>query len=228
MPEKLLIVEDEERIARVLQLELEYAGFEVGRASDGHQGLASALSGDWDLILLDVMLPGMSGFEILQRMRQENIQTPVILLTARDTVKEKVSGFEFGANDYITKPFAIEELMARIKNLLRIFKTQSEDPAIRVDDLIIDEKTRLVQRGGKTVELTPKEFDLLLYLAKHKNEVLSREQILSDVWGYDFAGDTNIIDVYIRYLRQKIDTGFGKKLIRTSRGVGYALREPTA
>jgi len=230
--ERLLVIEDETSIARILQLELEHEGYSVGRAEDGRKGLEMALSGEWDLVLLDVMLPGLNGIEVLRRIRSSGSQIPVVLLTARDTVPDKVSGFETGANDYITKPFAMEELLARVRNLLRIFqqkKTEGEKgDVLKVADLTIELRTRKVYRKEIAVELTPREFDLLVYLAEHKNEEKTREQILSDVWGYDFVGETNLVDVYIRYLRQKIDRGFRTKLIHTIRGVGYMLKEPDA
>ena len=232
MNERLLVIEDETSIARILQLELEHEGYSVGRAEDGRKGLEMALSGEWDLVLLDVMLPGLNGIEVLRRIRSSGSQIPVVLLTARDTVPDKVSGFETGANDYITKPFAMEELLARVRNLLRIFqqkKTEGEKgDVLKVADLTIELRTRKVYRKEIAVELTPREFDLLVYLAEHKNEEKTREQILSDVWGYDFVGETNLVDVYIRYLRQKIDRGFRTKLIHTIRGVGYMLKEPDA
>jgi DNA-binding response OmpR family regulator len=228
--ERLLVIEDETSIARILQLELEHEGYTVGRAEDGRKGLEMALSGEWDLVLLDVMLPGLNGIEVLRRIRSSGSQIPVVLLTARDTVPDKVSGFETGANDYVTKPFAMEELLARIRNLLRIFQQKKAEgekgDVLKVADLTIELRTRKVYRKEIAVELTPREFDLLVYLAEHKNEEKTREQILSDVWGYDFVGETNLVDVYIRYLRQKIDRGFRTKLIHTIRGVGYMLKEP--
>ncbi|MFD2612194.1 response regulator transcription factor [Paenibacillus gansuensis] len=223
----ILIIEDEEKIARILQLELEHEGYTVQVAQDGRTGLEKAVQGDWDLILLDVMLPELNGIEVLRRFRQSNTSVPVLMVTARDTIPEKVSGFEHGANDYVTKPFAIEELLARIRNLLRL--VQQQEPVshvIEVDDLSIDTRTRSVIRENRNIELTPKEFDLLAYLAERKNQVVSREEIISEVWGYDFVGDTNVIDVYIRYLRQKVDKGFPVKLIHTSRGIGYLIKEP--
>jgi Response regulators consisting of a CheY-like receiver domain and a winged-helix DNA-binding domain len=230
--ERLLVIEDETSIARILQLELEHEGYSVGRAEDGRKGLEMALSGEWDLVLLDVMLPGLNGIEVLRRIRSSGSQIPVVLLTARDTVPDKVSGFETGANDYITKPFAMEELLARVRNLLRIFQQKQAEgekgDVLKAADLTIELRTRKVFRKEIAVELTPREFDLLVYLAEHKNEEKTREQILSDVWGYDFVGETNLVDVYIRYLRQKIDRGFRTKLIHTIRGVGYMLKEPEA
>ncbi|MBP1992381.1 response regulator transcription factor [Paenibacillus eucommiae] len=228
---RILLIEDEERIARVLQLELEHDGYEVVIAGGGRSGLELALSNpdpEWDLIVLDIMLPELSGLEVLRRIRQTDTIIPIILLTARDTVPDRVSGLDQGANDYITKPFAIEELLARIRNLLRqkdkLVKPQTSH-VIEIDDLRMDLKSREVRREEKMIELTPTEFDLLLFLIRHKDEVMSREQIISEVWGYNFMGDTNVVDVYIRYLRQKIDKGFSSKLIHTIRGVGYMVRE---
>ncbi|MDF2961351.1 MAG: arlR [Paenibacillus sp.] len=234
MKENILVVEDEDKIARVLQLELEHEGYAPQLAKDGRQGLDMALSRDWDLILLDIMLPELNGLEVLRRLRQNGCQTPVILLTARDTVPDRVSGLDQGANDYVSKPFAIEELLARIRNLLRMAANQQQaeagpsprpDDEIRIDALIMNIRTRQVTRCERPIELTPKEFDLLRYLADHRGEVLSRERILSEVWGYDFIGDTNVVDVYIRYLRQKVDQGFPCKLIHTLRGVGYLVKD---
>ncbi|GGF89908.1 response regulator transcription factor [Paenibacillus abyssi] len=228
--ERLLVIEDEDSIARILQLELEHEGYTVGRAENGRLGLEMAMSGEWDLLLLDVMLPELNGIEVLRRLRNAGNPIPIILLTARDTVPDKVSGFEHGANDYITKPFAMEELLARVRNLLRIFQQQSRETegadVMKVADLTIELRTRKVSRKEVAIELTPREFELLVYLAENKNQEKSREEILSEVWGYDFIGETNLVDVYIRYLRQKIDKGFRYKLIHTVRGVGYMLKEP--
>lgn len=228
--ESILIIEDEDAIARILQLELEHEGYIVGRAADGRNGLEMAISGEWNLLLLDVMLPELNGIEVLRRLRQHDEATPVILLTARDAVPDKVSGFEHGANDYITKPFAMEELLARVRNLLRIFKAsrEGEGDEIKIGDLTIELLTRKVYRKDHSIELTPREFELLLYLAKNKNNEKTRDEILSDVWGYEYIGDTNVVDVYIRYLRQKMDKGYRHKLLHTVRGVGYMVKEPDA
>ncbi len=225
---EILLIEDEKKIARVLMLELTHEGYRVRLAENGKEGLELALSESWDLILLNIMLPEISGMEVLRKVRQANITTPVIILTARDTVPDKVSGLDQGANDYVTKPFAIEELLARIRNLLRMAggSTDSEDRVIHAADLRIDMNTRTVVRDEQQIELTPKEFDLLQYLARNQGRVLTREQIISEVWGYDFVGDTNVVDVYIRYLRKKIDEPFEPKLIQTIRGIGYMLKEP--
>lgn len=201
----ILIVEDEEKIARVLQLELEYEGYSVTIKQNGTEGLDAAAEGGYSLVLLDVMLPGLSGLEVLRRLRKTDSQTPVILLTARDSIPDKVTGLDIGANDYVTKPFEIEELLARIRAALRQNGTKTEDIGtfLTYDDLRVNEKTREVRRGDKEVELTPREFDLLVYMLKHPQQVLTREQILSSVWGFDYIGDTNVVDVYIRYIRKK-------------------------
>jgi DNA-binding response OmpR family regulator len=229
--ENILIIEDEDGIARILQLELEHEGYGVGRAADGRTGLEMAQTGDWHLVLLDVMLPELNGVEVLRRLRQGGSTVPIILLTARDTVPDKVSGFEHGANDYVTKPFAMEELLARVRNVLRMFKASREgesEDVLKIGDLTIELITRKVFRKDHSIDLTPREFELLLYLARHKNAEKTREEILSDVWGYEYIGDTNVVDVYIRYLRQKMDKRYRHKLLHTVRGVGYMLKEPDA
>ncbi|MBP1932869.1 response regulator transcription factor [Ammoniphilus resinae] len=224
---KIFIIEDEGKIARVLALELQYEGYETMVEGDGKKGLEIGIQEEWDLMILDVMLPSMSGLEVLRKIRGAGIHKPIILLTARDSIPDKVSGLDFGANDYMTKPFAIEELLARIRSLLRYSSQieQKEADTVSFQDLYIDTKTRNVKRGDSEIDLTPREFDLLLYLTKNAGEVLSREKLLAEVWGYDFMGDTNIVDVYIRYLRQKIDKGFSPKLIHTKRGIGYVLKD---
>lgn len=226
--ESILVVEDEEKIARLLEIELEYEGYMVTKAMDGLDALALYRSKTWDLILLDVMLPGLSGIELLRRIRSHDLHTPVLLLTAKSSVEDKVSGLDLGANDYITKPFQIEELLARVRAALRFKgKEQIEEDTdwLTIADLKLNEKTREVVRGEETVELTPREFDLLVYLMHNKRQVLNRDQIIEAVWGYDFLGDTNVVDVYIRYIRKKIDTANKPTLIHTIRGVGYVLRE---
>lgn len=224
----ILVVEDEEKILRLLELELEYEGYEVGKAEDGLQAFELFQNRKWDLILLDIMLPGISGIELLRRIRAHDPFTPVILLTAKSSVEDKVSGLDLGANDYITKPFQIEELLARIRAALRVKPLEmaaNENNAWQIADLFVNEQTREVKRGEEQIELTPREFDLLIYLLKNKRLVLTREQIIEAVWGYDYVGDTNVVDVYIRYLRKKIDQKADKPLIHTVRGVGYVLRE---
>ncbi|MBN3527685.1 response regulator transcription factor [Paenibacillus apiarius] len=226
----ILIIEDEVKIARVIKLELEYEGYTVDIEHSGTEGLRKYNEGQWDLVLLDVMLPGLNGLEVLRRIRAAEALTPIILLTARDSVPDKVSGLDMGANDYITKPFQIEELLARIRACLRIRQQLQKDGGqqeglLEVADLALNEKARTVTRQHAPIELTAREFDLLLFLMKHANQVLNREQIVSHVWGYDFVGDTNVVDVYIRYLRKKIDYEYSPPLIHTVRGVGYVLKE---
>ena len=224
MAEKILLVEDEEKLARMVELELRYEGYEVDKAFDGRSGLDRALSGGYDLILLDIMLPALSGMEVLRRLRRES-QTPVIMLTARDTVVDKVAGLDSGADDYITKPFAIEELLARIRAALRKRPAAQELPRLTCGPLVMDVERHEVTVKGAEVELTRREFDLLRCLLEHKEKVLTREALLDNVWGFDFAGETNAVDGYIRFLRSKIDEKFGVKIIHTVRGVGYVIRE---
>ena len=225
MAERILLVEDEEKLARMVELELRYEGYEVEKAFDGRTGLERALTGEFDLILLDIMLPALSGMEVLRRLRKER-QTPVILLTARDAVVDKVSGLDAGADDYVTKPFAIEELLARIRAALRKRPAApAEAPKLTCGALVMDVERHEVSVSGTPVELTRREFDLLRYLLENKEKVISRESLLDNVWGFDFAGETNAVDVYIRFLRSKLDERFGVKLIHTVRGVGYAIRE---
>ncbi|MBN6885274.1 two-component system, OmpR family, response regulator ArlR [Cytobacillus horneckiae] len=225
----ILVIEDEEKIARLLELELEYEGYEVTKVLDGLEGFQAYKKSSWDLILLDIMLPGISGIELLRRIRANDKSTPVILLTAKSSVEDKVSGLDLGANDYITKPFQIEELLARVRVALR-FKAAEEieddGDLLILSDLKINEKTREVFRGELSIDLTPREFDLLVYLMVNKRQVLNREQIVESVWGYDFIGDTNVVDVYIRYIRKKVDGPDHPVLIHTVRGVGYVIREP--
>ena len=228
MVKKILIVEDEARIARVISLELKHEGYAVEIASNGKDAINLALAEDWDLVLLDVMLPEMSGFEVLRRLRMQDEQTPVILLTARNSVFDKVNGLDHGANDYITKPFEMEELLARIRSAIRVATTaqgkKSANAMKVVDDLEVDEGARVVKRDGITIELTRREFDLLVFLMDHSNQVLTREQLLNEVWGFDYAGETNVVDVYIGYLRKKIDHDFSHPLIHTVRGVGFMIK----
>ena len=226
MAEKILLVEDEEKLARMVEMELRYEGYEVTKAFDGRSGLEEALSGKYDLVLLDIMLPQLSGMEVLRRLRRESAM-PVIMLTARDTVVDKVSGLDMGADDYISKPFAIEELLARIRAALRKRGSgeRPEEPLLSAGPLTMDVERHTVAVSGTPVELTRREFDLLHHLLENKGRVLSREALLDSVWGFDFVGETNSVDVYIRFLRSKIDEAFDIKLIHTVRGVGYVIRE---
>ena len=223
MSERILLVEDEEKLARMVEMELKYEGYAVEKAFDGRAGLELAQSGAFDLVLLDIMLPKLSGMEVLRRLRKES-QVPVIMLTARDSVVDKVSGLDSGADDYITKPFAIEELLARIRAALRT-KSGRDSQMLAVGPLAMEVESRRVTVRGQEVELTKKEFDLLRHLLENKGRVLTREALLDSVWGFDFVGETNSVDVYIRFLRSKIDEAFGIKLIHTVRGVGYVIKE---
>ena len=222
--DRILIVEDEESIARFVELELLHEGYAVDKAADGRTGLELALTGQFDLVLLDIMLPGLSGMEVIRRIRRES-QVPVIMLTARDTVMDKVSGLDMGADDYITKPFAIEELLARIRTALRK-RPKAEPPrqVLTCGPLTMDVARHTVHCKDQPVELTSREFEVLQLLLENQQIVLSRETFLNRVWGYDYLGETNVVDVYIRYLRGKLDDAFGVELIRTVRGVGYVLR----
>ncbi len=226
MGERILLVEDEEKLARMVELELTYEGYGVEKAPDGRAGLELALSGQFDLVLLDIMLPRMSGMEVLRRLRKES-QVPVIMLTARDSVVDKVSGLDSGADDYVTKPFAIEELLARIRAALRKKGGAQvpQTPLLSAGEVILDVERHQVSVRGQPVELTKKEFDLLRCLLENKGRVLTREALLDAVWGFDFVGETNSVDVYIRFLRSKLDDAFGIKLIHTVRGVGYVIKE---
>lgn len=220
---RILIVEDEPKISRFIELELTHEGYTVQTAFDGVAGLDAALSGNFDLILLDLMLPGMSGIEVCRRVRRQS-DIPIIILTAKDDVSDKVSGLDTGADDYITKPFAIEELLARIRAVLKRRGPISAQDTIKIGPLEIHTAARQVSCAGEPIELTKKEYDLLECLARHENTVLTRNQLLDMVWGYEYLGDTNVVDVYVRYLRSKIDQKYNIKMICTVRGVGYSLR----
>jgi len=222
--EKILIIEDEIKIARFLELELTHEGYGVELAHDGRQGLERATGSTFDLIILDVMLPALNGMEVLRRLRQ-SAQTPVIMLTAKNDVTDIVMGLDLGADDYMVKPFAIEELLARIRTALKRRRIQAvSSELIIIGALKIDLDQHTVSHNDEVVELTKKEFDLLRYLAENRNIVLSREKIMENVWGYNYYGDTNVVDVYIRYLRSKLDDRGSGKLIHTVRGVGYVLK----
>lgn len=226
MTNRILIIEDEESIARVLQLELQFEGYEAETAHTGTAGLLKYREQKWDLVLLDIMLPEMSGLDVLKRIRATESYTPVILLTAKGEVEDKVKGLDLGANDYITKPFEIEELLARIRAALRFsHRSVEQESKTAYGQLSINEQSREVLYFGEHVYLTPREYELLLYLLKHPKQVLTREQILEAVWGYDYYGDTNVVDVYIRYVRQKLEAADKTPIIHTVRGVGYVLKE---
>jgi DNA-binding response OmpR family regulator len=224
MSAHILVVEDETKLAQFIQLELTQEGYQVTVAHDGIAGLTAAREHQLDLILLDWMLPGLSGLEVCHRLRTTGDKVPIILLTAKDDIRDRVAGLDAGADDYVVKPFSIEELLARVRAQLR--RTNEDDPdTLQFADLTLNQKTREVFRNQRSIELTAKEFDLLAYLIRHPRQVLTRDRILEEVWGYDFMGDSNIIEVYIRYLRLKLEELQEKRLIQTIRGVGYVLRE---
>lgn len=225
----ILIIEDEVEIIRFLMLELQHEGYCVSSCMDGRAGLEKALSGDFDLVLLDVMLPELNGMEVLRRLRKEST-VPVILVTARDAVMEKVNGLDMGANDYITKPFHIEELLARIRMVLRTAEPSSPsspEGTLSIGDLVLTVSSRQVTRAGEIIELTKTQYDLLEYLLRNRDIVLTRDQILSHVWGYEYSGNSNVVDVYVRYLRNRIHDSDESKIIETVRGIGYVLRDKT-
>lgn len=223
---KILIVEDESKIARFVELELKYEGYEVDIASDGRTGLEKALQKDVSLVLLDIMLPGISGIEVCRRIRMES-DVPVIMLTAKDDVTDKVAGLDTGADDYMTKPFAIEELLARIRVALNRHskQLQPKQDILKIGKLKLNLSSHSAFYGEEELVLTKKEYELLEYLMRNKNIAITREQLLNNVWDYEYLGDTNVVDVYIRYLRQKIDDKYGERLINTVRGVGYIIKD---
>lgn len=221
----VLVVEDERRLAQLVRRVLEEEGHTVDVAHDGEEGLQMALEGTHDVIVLDIMLPLVDGIEVCKSVRRNRIDTPVLLLTALDGVEDRVKGLDAGADDYLPKPFAFQELMARLRALSRR-RVQPRDPQeITVNDLTLDLRRRRANRDGRQIELSPKEFSLLEFLMRNQGRVVTRTQILDHLWGYDFATDSNLVDVYVAYLRRKVDKGNNSKLIRTVRGVGYALGE---
>lgn len=227
MATTLLLVEDEEGLVDYLRTELQFEDYTVYVANDGKTALSTFenLRGQLDVILLDWMLPKLDGLEVLRRIRKSS-DIPVVMMTARDYVGDKVAGLDTGADDYITKPFEIEELLARLRVILRHKKTEtrpSQESSYQIDDLILNTKLRQVTRNNQIIQLTQREYELLLTLIQHSGETMSRDDLLNTVWGIDFEGQPNVVDVYIRYLRNKIDRDFGAKLIHTVRGVGYVL-----
>ncbi|WP_099974981.1 MULTISPECIES: response regulator transcription factor [Lactobacillaceae] len=226
---KILIIEDEENMAKFVQLELEHEGYEIQVEHDGRLGLEAALNDDWDLILLDLMLPELNGMEVCRRIRQEK-NTPIIMMTARDSVIDRVSGLDHGADDYIVKPFAIEELLARIRSLLRridldIDITRNNDQILKFKNLVVDKTTQTLKRNGEVIDLTKREYDLLTTLMENVGSVLSRDDLLEHVWGSGSSTETNVVDVYIKYLRNKIDRNGSPSYIATVRGKGYEMRQ---
>ena len=223
MEDKILIIEDDEKISRLIEMELKFEGYETEKAYDGRDGLEKALKKDCVLVLLDLMLPKMNGIEVCKRIREVS-QVPIIILTAKDEVTDKVIGLDYGADDYMTKPFSNEELIARIKALLRRVNHVSKPDVFVYEDLKIDYKTYEVYRGDKLISLSKKEFELLDYLVLNKGIVLSRNKILEEVWGYDYVGNDNILDLYIKYVRDKIYKNYDRKFIQTIRGVGFIFK----
>lgn len=220
----ILIVEDEENMVSFIQMELKYEGYEVEVANDGRSAVTLALEKNFDLILLDLMLPGINGLEVCRRIRKEK-DTPIIMLTARDSVMDKVTGLQTGADDYVSKPFAIEELLARMEVIFRRSDKASKKEKLKFKDIELDIEGRIVKKDGDIIELTNTEFQLLLTFMKNKNRVLTREILLDNVWGYNSEAETNIVDVYVRYIRNKLDKSEKEKYIQTVRGFGYVMRD---
>lgn len=223
---RILIVEDEKNLNRILTKKLTQEGYSVDSCFDGEEGLAFLESTEYDVVLLDIMLPVMDGMTVLKTARQKGIHCPIMMLTAKDAVSDKVAGLDHGADDYLTKPFALDELMARIRVLTRKSSASpGKTSRLGIADLEMDISSRTVTRGGQEISLSAKEFSILEYMILNRDVVLSREKIESHIWNYDYEGSSNMVDVYIRYLRKKIDEGHDKKLIHTVRGVGYVLKE---
>ncbi|KAM3098215.1 response regulator transcription factor [Phormidesmis sp. 146-12] len=221
----ILLVEDEVALAQFIALELDSEGYQVSVAHDGMTGLTIARQSSPDLAILDWMLPGLSGLELCRRLRTTGSKIPIILLTAKDEVEDRVLGLDAGADDYVTKPFSVEELLARVRAHLR--RTQeANEQVLQFADLRLDLLTHQVFRGDRLINLTVREFDLLVYLMRSPQQVFTKEQILENVWGYDFVGDSNVIEVYVRYLRLKLEQHSGTRVIHTIRGIGYVVREP--
>jgi two-component system response regulator MprA len=223
----VLIVDDDPKLQRMLQRTLAYEGFQVRSAANGYEALSELQAHRPDVMVLDWLMPGMDGIGVLERMRASGDKTLVLMLTARDAVENRVEGLESGADDYLVKPFAPAELLARVHALLRRPAVVARDQPLAYADLSLDPVTRETRRGERCFELTAKQYDLMYYLARHPRQVLTRDQILQEVWGYDFGGDDNILEVYIGYLRKKTEAGGEPRLIQTVRGVGYVLREET-
>jgi len=219
----VLVVEDERRLARVIRRVLEEEGHTVDLAYDGEEGLAMGMEGSHDVVVLDILLPGLDGIEVCQSLRKNRVDTPVILLTALDDVRDRVRGLDAGADDYLTKPFAFQELLARLRALGRRRVQAREPERFQSGDLVLDLNRRRAERAGRVIELSPKEFALLEFLMRNEGRVVTRTQILDHLWGYDHTPESNLVDVYVSYLRHKIDRNHDQKLIRTVRGVGYAL-----
>lgn len=220
----ILVVEDEERLANLIKRALEKERHVVEVASNGEDGFDLAASGTFDAVILDVMLPKKNGLDVCRNLRQMEVSTPILMLTAKDSVSDRVAGLDCGADDYLTKPFAIEELLARLRALFRRQPQFQEVDKLEVADLVLDTVRGEVYRAGKPIDLTPKEFALLEYLMRHPNQVLSRERIIENVWGYDSDASLNVVDIYVHFLRRKVDKGFPTQLIRSVRGMGYKIQ----
>lgn len=220
----VLIVEDEENMVSFIKMELEYEGYNVDVANDGRRAVLLALEKDYDVILLDLMLPGINGIEVCRRIRKEK-ETPIIMLTARDSVMDKVTGLKSGADDYLAKPFAIEELIARMEVIFRRNKKEKSNSELKFKDIILDIEGRTVRRNNEVIELTNTEFQLLLMFMKNINRALTRDIIMENIWGYNSEAETNVVDVYVRYIRNKLDKDDKEKYIQTIRGVGYIMRD---
>ncbi|MCF8568547.1 response regulator transcription factor [Alicyclobacillus tolerans] len=221
--DRILVIEDQKDIAEFIRLELEYEGYTVSTVTNGIDGLELSLNVSWSLILLDIMLPGLNGMEVCRRVRSMS-NTPIIMLTARHSVPDRVAGLDCGANDYIAKPFAIEELLARIRACIRRNQVEYVNEVFTARDIVLNEGTHEVVRNSQQIFLTKREFSLLAAFMKNQNHVMTREQLLHEVWGYDFAGDTSIVDVYVKYLRRKLNIDGASPVIETIRGFGYILR----
>lgn len=225
MADKILLVEDEPQIAGFISRGLRREGYNIITAADGKTGLDMAFAELPDLIILDVMLPDIDGLNVCRQIREGELQTPILMLTAKDAIPDRVAGLEAGADDYLGKPFAFEELIARVRALSRRRAPIESDAPLVFEDLVLNPSTRMAKRGDRNIELTAKEYDLLELFMRHPNQVLTRDQIYDRIWGYDFGGESNIIEVYIRYLRSKLEADDEQRLLHTVRGVGYALRE---
>jgi len=230
MREKIMVIDDDIKITSMLRRSLAFEGYEVSTASDGQEGLKGILEKNPDLVILDLMMPKVDGWEVCRRIRASGLSTPILMLTAKDEVSDRVKGLDLGADDYLVKPFALEELLARVRALLRRKLAESSpQPTNRLEfeDLVLDTDTREVFRAGKRIELTAKEFDLLNLFMLNPKRVLSRDTIMEKIWGYDYSGESNVLEVYIAMLRQKTEEHGGKRIIQTVRGAGYVLRGET-
>ncbi len=225
MNDKILLIEDEPQIAGFISRGLRREGYTMVEALDGETGLDLAFGELPDLVILDIMLPGIDGLTVCRQIREGGLQTPILMLTAKDAIPDRVAGLEAGADDYLVKPFAFEELLARVRALGRRKAPIESDAPLNFSDLTLNPSTRMAKRGDRNIELTAKEYELLELFMRHPNQVLTRDQIYNRIWGYDFGGESNIIEVYIRYLRSKLEEGDEPRLLHTIRGVGYALRE---